>query len=686
MFKFDFIDGDVIRWEKKDGRAVATKDTEHMPRFYISGDRSQLQNARTWLTSRKGVGATAFERWRPTLQSEKQDVLRVDTFSEDALKSTVHIMKKRFGRSSFRFYNIGLSPGFRYALQNDIEPVPDEDLEKIRIELPRRFISSRELSRLKIDGEKVQSAEKKFRQIMESRDPDMILVNRGEVLKVLEEELDFSLGRMRRFDKLAGENTVSSYGKTVHSASRYNIPGRIVVDMSNSFMLGEATIEGMWDLVSRSYRPMQELSWASIGRILTSIEIRKAYLQDGILTPWKNWEPEKPRKASVMHKADRGGFIFNPEPSIHHDVYEADFASLFPNIMVKRNISPETVDCECCENSDVPELDYSICRRRRGFISEVLKPLVEERQEMKEKIGDVEDEEERKYLRGSIDAIKWILVSCFGYMGHSHASYGAIKAHQAIQAYDRKIMLETKNMFEESGYRVAHGIIDSIWVKKEEDAHEFEEVCSDITGEIGIELEPEYLFDWVAFVPRSSDEGIATLNRYFGKTSDGDFKTAGIEAEQHSTPEYIAKAQLEMIEELDTRMEAVDVLQVLEEKVRKLRQGVEPEKLIIEKQVSRSLDAYQVNNRSTAAMKRNRIHGVEVKPGQKVRYVVRDDEAEEEDRVRLGFEAETYDVNFYTELLVRAAESVLSPKGWNRNRIRNYIRGDREVALGSFTR
>jgi hypothetical protein len=41
-----------------------------------------------------------------------------------------------------------------------------------------------------------------------------------------------------------------------------------------------------------------------------------------------------------MHKADRGGFIFSPEPGLYEDVYEVEVASLYPNIMITRRIRP----------------------------------------------------------------------------------------------------------------------------------------------------------------------------------------------------------------------------------------------------------------------------------------------------------------------------------------------------------
>ena len=694
VFKVDFINGKTVTWERTESGVQPTRHRDYRPRFYIEGERSKLHKSRPWLTRQQGIVATSFETWKPTLSKPEKKVLRVDAVNEEKLKSAANKLKKSFGRSTFRFYNLGFSPQFRFCLQNEVCPVPEHDLRRIELNLHRKHLAERDISGLTVDGERLGENEKEvinsFKQLWERKDPDMVLVNRSQVLELLNDKIkqskyDFSLGRIRKFQKLAGENTVSSYGKTVHSAARYNIPGRVVIDRSNSFLLKDATIEGLWDLVKRSYRPMQELAWGSIGRLLTSIEVRKAYLEQNTLTPYKNWSGEKPKKASTLHKADRGGFIFNPEPSIHYDVYEADFASLFPNIMVKKNISPETVCCDCCENNATPELDYSICEKQRGFISQVLKPLVEDRQEMKERVDDIEDSQEKKYVQGSIDAIKWLLVSCFGYMGHSHASYGAIKCHQAIQAFDRDIMVKTKEMFEESNYSISHGIIDSIWVQENEDAEEFEKVCQNISNKIGIKLEPEHRFEWCAFVPRSSSEAnIATLNRYFGKKKNGEFKTAGIEVEQQSSCEFVKKSQMELIKELDRTMSAGPVIQKLEAQIDRLERFEVPVKeLVKKKNVSKSLENYTVENRSVSALKRSRHHNIEVKPGQAVRFVVRNDDAQSMDRTRLGFEAQEgdYDPEFYKKELIRAAESILSPIGLDREDIRRRLGNEKQKKI-----
>jgi len=72
-------------------------------------------------------------------------------------------------------------------------------------------------------------------------------------------------------------------------------------------------------------------------------------------------------------------------------------------------------------------------------------------------------------------------------------------------------------------------------------------------------------------------------------------------------------------------------------------------------------------------------------PSQDVRYVVIDVEAALRDRVRLACESiDTYDAEFYTDWLLRAGESVLSPVDWTRARIERYLATDRTLGLTVF--
>jgi DNA polymerase I len=172
---------------------------------------------------------------------------------------------------------------------------------------------------------------------------------------------DFSLSRWPGIDfqQLASRSTYASYGRVGHSPARYNVPGRALIDRSNTFFFGETNIDGVLDLVSRSRKQIQEAAWASIGNILTAIQICEAH-ERGVLVPWHSWRHEQYKSIGVLHDADRGGFIFAPEVGLHEDVHELDFSSLYPNIICTRNVSPDVIRCECHrDREDVPGLGYA---------------------------------------------------------------------------------------------------------------------------------------------------------------------------------------------------------------------------------------------------------------------------------------------------------------------------------------
>jgi len=143
-------------------------------------------------------------------------------------------------------------------------------------------------------------------------------------------------------------------------------------------LLRETNLEGVLDLVSRSKKPVQELAWASIGNVLTAIQICEAH-DRGVLVPWNSWRHEFYKPMGTLHDADRGGFIFAPEVGLHENVHELDFSSLYPNIICTRNVSPDVIRCDChSDRDDVPGLGYSICDDR-GYLVDVLQPIIDAR-------------------------------------------------------------------------------------------------------------------------------------------------------------------------------------------------------------------------------------------------------------------------------------------------------------------
>jgi len=695
-YKFDYLDGDVLAWSLTDDGATVDRISDYTPTIYVSADREGLLGrAQRHLSGFPAIDTTAIERWRTGFRHDAEPVLRLDIDSIERVSDVASTVARWESPGTYRLYNVDFTREFRFCLETDRVPLPEREVRTVHLETPTEQLGANELTHLSVDGETVTGPTAILETVIErldTIDPDVLALESSDLVPDLYALAErngvdrFDLGRQPGYNQLAGESTYHSYGQTGHSPARYNVPGRAIIDQSNTFMWNQTNLDGCLDLVERSGLPLQELAWSSIGRILTAIQIREARNRN-VLVPWHSWRHEFFKSMRQLHDADRGGFTFSPEVGFHEDVHELDFSSLYPNIIVTRNVSPETVCCDChSDRADVPGIGYSICDDR-GYLPDVLEPLIEDRDEIKAELRKTSDPERQHELEGRSSAIKWILVSCFGYQGFSNAKFGRIECHEAINAFAREILLDAKSVLEENGWRVVHGIVDSLWVTPQAEAEQtpLKELCSTLTEELDIRLEYEAAYDWISFVPQRNSEAGA-LTKYFGKRLGGGYKYRGIECRQRSTPEHVADAQRALIESLDEYRDPERVCDVLEGYLTDLkRDEVDTDRLVETIRVSKPVGEYDRKTRTVAALTRAGEQGIAKQPGQTVSYVVVDDQADSMDRVRLVHESSTnYDTAYYATLLHRAAESVLSPLGWREHDIKQYLSDRTDTSLLQF--
>ncbi len=714
-FTIDFLDdGRVLEWEATSNGAIATEHDDYTPRFYVTprdpGADVDLTSLQSIYEQHPDVVATEMVARRPGFRRDEEPVLAVDVEHIDCVTSLAQQARQlaAYPVGDLACFNVDFSREFRYCLENEIDPMPASDLSTLRLSVPVTETSGETYTELSVAGDTVTGPPADLlttvQTALEEHDPDILICSTSEIIPTLYEMAaaagvdKFTLSRWPdvAYQQLASRSTYSSYGRVGHSPARYNVPGRAIIDESNTFFYGETNLDGVLDLVSRSKKPVQELAWASIGNVLTAIQICEAH-DRGVLVPWNSWRHEFYKPVGTLHDADRGGFIFAPDVGLHEDVHELDFSSLYPNIICTRNVSPDVIRCECHrDRDDVPGLGYAICDER-GYLVDVLQPIIDARDDIKaairrEQQRDDPDEERLEELEGRSDALKWILVACFGYQGFSNAKFGRIECHEAINAFAREILLTAKQRLEAGGWRVVHGIVDSIWVTPDpdvddDDREDLETLAIEITESVEIRLEHEAHYEWVAFVPqRGSDAG--ALTKYFGKVAGEDeFKIRGIEARQRSTPPFIEKVQRECLDRFDATQSTEAVLGCLQDAIERLHAGEVPVKQLVERnRVSKPLEEYTQNTQNVATLKRARDKDLAVHPGQDIEYVVVDDEKASRDRVALVHEEiESYDPSYYETELVRAVESVLSPLGWSRSDIRWELAKTRVPELTAFT-
>ncbi|MEF8825875.1 MAG: DNA polymerase domain-containing protein, partial [Halapricum sp.] len=282
----------------------------------------------------------------------------------------------------------------------------------------------------------------------------------------------------------------------------------------------------------------------------------------------------------------------------------------------------------------------------------------------------------------------------------SNAKFGRIEVHEAINAYARDILLTAKEHLESGGWRVLHGIVDSIWVtprEHEADRSPLRDLAKEISSEVGISLEYEGAFEWVAFCPRR-DGGAGALTRYFGRrcgreSTGGEiemsaYKYRGIECRQRSTCAWVAAVQRELIRTLDRHRDPEAVCDRLAVRLSELRRGaVSPRKLVIRTRASKDVEAYTHRTRTVAALERAVDRGLSLAPGQDIQYVVVDDDSDSLERVCLVDEineSTSYDPSVYQTRAVRAAASVLSALDWDSEQIERYLSDRESVPLSGF--
>lgn len=514
-----------------------------------------------------------------------------------------------------------------------------------------------------------------------------------------------------------------SYGRIVYQGPSVPCYGRWHVDRRNSFFYRETGLAGLAQLSRLGQIPLQQLARTSPGTLITSMQLARA-VADQILIPWRKGEPERFKTAAQLLTADKGGLVFQPPVGLHTDVAEIDFASMYPTIMAIHNISPETVNCPCCTEPRVPEDDYVLCQNREGLVPRTLKPILELRARLKERAKTAPDPAAAADFKARQTALKWILVTCFGYLGYKNARFGRIEAHEAVTAYGREKLLTAKEICEAAGYEVLHGLTDCLWIRRAKgvmgvcgggpgssapcppphplptpaggwgwgvgrgegplaprplptyppdlDQTELLGLCQRITAATGVTMALEGVYRWIVFLPSVQEEGRPVPNRYYGVFRDGTLKYRGLLCRRRDTPLLVRRAQEALLASLATvedweagnrkwpEWQEVTTVYRLQ-----LEQGlVPPQELVITKVLSRPLSEFRVQTHTALAARQLEEAGIRLVPGEKIRYIVRDRQGPPEARVVAApfwENLDRYDQDYYLELLAKAVAEVLWP-------------------------
>ncbi len=540
-----------------------------------------------------------------------------------------------------------------------------------------------------------------LRAILERYDPDLLLTTWGDTW-LLPHLLERStaLGLPLPLNRDASrppahhrEISYFSYGQIVYRGRQVHLHGRCHIDRGNAMLWDDYDLEGVLEAARVTSLPIQTAARVSPGSGISAMQMVTA-LQNKILVPWHKQQAERPKTALDLFASDQGGMVYQPLVGLHRDVGGIDFVSMYPGIMVRFNISPETVQGQRPPAQDLERIETLETGQAPGLIPMTLAPLLKKRLALKTALAEMPNwDPRRKSYQARASAHKWLLVTCFGYLGYKNARFGRIEAHEAVTAYGREALMRAKEAAEDMGFTVLHLYVDGLWVKKPgvTEVADFQPLLEEVSRRTGLPISLDGVYDWVAFLPSRVEPRVPVANRYFGVFRDGSLKVRGIEARRDDTPSFIARTQMEMLELLarERRSNAVKSsltrpLRLVRQRLAELRSGRVPaEALVVSHRLSREIQEYKTFSPAARALQQIQAIGKDLRPGQRVRFVYT--------RGRPGVYAwdlpeppdpRTIDLERYAVLLLRAAHTVLGPFGLSEEWVRGLADAEPAVQVG----
>jgi DNA polymerase I len=241
---------------------------------------------------------------------------------------------------------------------------------------------------------------------------------------------------------------------------------------------------------------------------------------------------EELRKGKPTHRVI-GALTVAPTPGVYFGTVVCDFESLYPSCIDSFNLSYETVDCihPECRSNKIPDVDYHVCTKRRGFYSILVGALKELRIRLfKPNSKDSSlSEEERKIAGTAAKLLKLITVSSYGVTVRIHG-VACPPLAEAITGYSRYALKESWKMAEGKGLRPLYGDTDSLFLDNASN-EQVEWLIKAVKERFSLDLAVEKRYN-LCVLPKAK-------KAYFGILSDGTPDIKGVTPIKSNAPKFV---------------------------------------------------------------------------------------------------------------------------------------------------
>ncbi len=355
-----------------------------------------------------------------------------------------------------------------------------------------------------------------------------------------------------------------------------------------------------------------------------------------------------------------GGLVLSPKPGLHENIAVLDFKSMYPNIMINYNLSPDTYIApdEPEPSSGVyvaPEVGHKFRKSPAGFYKESLTYLINVRGTIRHRMKTIKPTTvEYRVLDARQKAVKVITNAAYGYAGWVGARWYVKPVAEAASAWGRHIILTASKMAEKAGLSVVYGDTDSLFLSY--DQAKVAELEQEIKRDLKLDVEIGEKYQRIFFTEAKK--------RYAGLRQDGSLDIVGLEVIRGDWAEVAKKVQEHVLNIILREQSAKNAVGYVRGVVEDLKHHKVPlHDLVIWKTLTKAPDSYAIKAPHVEAAKILKEKGWRLTGGDKVGYVILEGKGRLYNRVKpyVFAKSKEVDVDYYiTNQVLPAASRILA--------------------------
>ena len=267
-------------------------------------------------------------------------------------------------------------------------------------------------------------------------------------------------------------------------------------DVVSTLMIAQETLPLNLELTRIVGQPFVDVTRMATGQQAEWYLVRKAYEVDEVV-------PNKPNMTMKNIKergSNSGGYVKEPEIGLHENLVQFDFKSLYPTLIISKNISPDVLvkdntsynakfeDFEDYEtgydeidnqreeelSSQIdndedyyisPEHFFKFKKEPQGFIPSALEDILNERFAVKNRMKATDDPVLKKSLDVQQQALKRLANTMYGVYGFLRFRWYSFECAQSITAWGRQHIKKAMKEAEAYGFKAIYADTDGFYAK-----------------------------------------------------------------------------------------------------------------------------------------------------------------------------------------------------------------------------